>query len=244
MQRRTFDENGFGVISVLVTLVVLIGVVGGGAYVYHRNHKTTATTTGSSQKGSSDTNTTGTSTNKPDPYAGWKVYCDATYHYCFKYPGSWQLTATTSSGLGATGGVTILNPAQTVQVAYSNAFVHDSGAVTFTPSVISKLTSANEDLTLVGGYSPAGGLVGNYLPSYRVVDSSFLSTYPLEVGSAAQFPNNAGFTDSGTGSASYQGAFVSKPTTSINTVADAQSWLTSTDTQTSVKVLESLYYQQ
>jgi hypothetical protein len=83
-----------------------------------------------------------------------------------------------------------------------------------------------------------------YNPSYRVVDTSFLSTYSLTTGQQAQFPSNPRFTDGNTGSSSYDGALVSKPAVSINTVTDAQTWLSNADAKTSLLILESLTYQQ
>ncbi|HSW99416.1 MAG TPA: hypothetical protein VLH38_00080 [Patescibacteria group bacterium] len=239
MRRKLTNDNGFGVIGILLVIVLFTVIGVGGAYVYHRSHKAKSTPTASSHYGSSNKGigSTPTPASKPDPYAGWKTYADAQYHYSFKYPADWQLTETAATGVGATGGANLLSPSKTVQITYTNALSHDSGVIAFTPTYVNKVAAANEDLTLVGGYSPAGGIVGNYLPSYRVVDSSFLTTYPLTVGSGGQFPNNPGFTNKYAGAQSYQAALVSKPAISINTVADANSWLAGADGQISLKIL-------
>lgn len=245
--QKSLNSKGFGLVAVLVVIAVLVVLGGAGAYVYHRDHKTKSTTTTNNSNGKPSTQTgKGGSTTPPviDPYAGWQTYTDTTYHYSFKYPSDWTLTTTATTKIGDVGGASLLNPAKTVQVTYSNAYTQDSGAIAFTPSYISKLTSADEDLTIVGGYSPAGGLVGNYLPSYRAVDSSVLSSYPLTTGQQAQFPSNPRFTDSNTSSSTYDGALISRPAVSINTVSDAQTWLNSTDAKTSLLILESLTYQQ
>jgi hypothetical protein len=250
MNKQPLNSKGFGLTGITIVVGVVIVLGGAATYIYHKNHKSkvaanpasvasTSNKSNSSQQGSGSAYTT-----QNDPYAGWKTYTDTTYHYSFKYPAGWTATSTATAKVGDTGGVTLLNSTKTVQVTYSNAFVKDSSPIAFTPSDITKLSSANENLTVVGGYSPAGGLVGNYLPSYHVIDSSLLSTYPLIIGKQAQFPSNPGFTDYNTAGSNYTGAFVSKPAISINTVADAQSWLNSTDAKASLLILESFTYQQ
>ena len=164
MKKQQLNSKGFGLIAVVIVIAVLVVLGGTAVYVYHRDHKakadtsnTTSTSGHNSTQNKSQASST-TSSATPDPYAGWKTYCDSTYHYCFKYSSDWTLTATAATKVGDTGSASLLNPAKTVQVTYSNAYTQDSGAIAFTPSYVNKLTSANEDLTVVGGYSPAGGL--------------------------------------------------------------------------------------
>jgi Tfp pilus assembly protein PilV len=160
MKKLSLNQKGFGLVGVLIVIVVLVVLGGAGAYVYHRDHKAKTTTSSNHSTQTANNNTTkannSSTTSKADPYAGWKTYSDTTYHYSFKYPSDWTLTATATTKVGDTGGASLLNPAKTVQVTYSNAYTQDSGTIAFTPSYISKPSSANEDLTIVGGYSPAG----------------------------------------------------------------------------------------
>jgi hypothetical protein len=245
MKKLSLNNKGFGLIGVLVIILVLALAGGAGIYVYHKNHKAKATTTtvatGKKNSGSSSKADDGsTSTGKADPYAGWKTSCDSAYHYCFRYPTGWTISGSTSSKAGESGQVTVLNPAKTLQVSYVNSYTQDSGVVDFNTTALTKLTSASEDLTVVGGYYATSGVVGNFAPSYRVVDSSLLDTYPLTVGKASQFPSNPRFTDKA--ASTYSGSFALTPATSINTTSERDAWLSGSDTKTGVKILESLYY--
>lgn len=245
MTKRKFNEKGFGVVGALLILVVILVIVGGGLFVYHQNHqnKPTATTNASASK---STNNQKTAANTNNPYEGWKTYCDSVYNYCFRYPATWTVVSSASAQtVGGEGGINLLSPTKSVQVTYGNDFVKDSSVVSFMPSMVSKLTTASQDLTLVGGYVPSSGdngLAGNDVPSYRVADSSTLNTYPLTVGQAGQLPSNSAFTDQGTGDTSYKGSLTSRPAIAINSVQESQNWLNSADAKTSVQILESLYY--
>lgn len=236
MSKQSLNSKGFGLIEVLIIVVVLVVVAGGGVLLYHKDHKTKAPVSTSAKTNTSSQSTKAGTADKTattaDPYAGWQSQCDATYHYCFKYPSDW------TSDNGA-----LLSPSKTVQVTYQNPDNRDGGRITFTPSYIQKLSSANQDLTVVGGYYPTSGVVGNYAPLYAVVDSSILTTYPLTVGTQAQFVNNPIFTDAGVSSAT-SGALTAKPAVSINTASDAQAWLNSADAKTSLQILQSFYRQQ
>lgn len=225
MTKHSLNAKGFGFVGVLLVIVVLAAVAGGGAYVYHKDHKakTPATSNTTSSKTSTQTNKTATT----DPYAGWKSYCDTTYHYCFKYPSDWTFDQNIA-----------LSPSKTVQVAYNNPDTRDGGPMQFTPSYVGALANANQDVTVVGGYYTTGG---NYSPQYAVADSSFLTTYPLTVGKQSQFTANPIFTDKGSNNL---GQLVATPATSITSAADAQAWLNSADAKTSLQILQSFYYQQ
>lgn len=238
--KKTQNNSG-NIVVVTLFIILIIAVVGGAYLVYHKN-KSNSTSKNTSSSSSSTTKSTSQTKTQPDIYAGWKTFCDTTYGYCFKYPSTWSIDSNVAPRVGITAQTTLLNSTKTVSVSYINAFTHDSSPMPFTPTYINKLTSSKQDLTVVGGFSPASGLVGNYLATYRVVDSSFLRTYPLTVGSQANFPNNPSFTDMNTGSTTYQGELESVPTTSVNTTTEAQAWLNSADAQTSVSILKSFYY--
>jgi hypothetical protein len=227
MRRKQLNIKGFAPLVLLIAVAAVLVVGGGGAYVYHRNHKpkapvasTTTNTKTSTQTGKSSTTATA------NLYAGWKSYCDTTYHYCFKYPTDWTL----DQGIA-------LSPSKAVQVAYANPDTRDGGLLEFSPSYVGKLSGANQDVTVIGGYYTTGG---NYSPTYAVVDSSMLTTSPLTVGTQAQFPGNPSFTDQGSES---RGQLTSTPAVSISSVSDAQAWLNSADAKTSLQILQSFDYQ-
>lgn len=242
MRKGSLNAKGFGLVGILLVLVVLAVAGGTGAYVYHKNHKTKTDTSSTSKTASS------THKNTPipvDPYAGWKQYCDTAYHYCFKYPADWTLEADAASKVGDLGGASLLNPAKSVQVHYTNVDNRDGGRISFTPSYIQKLSSANQDLTAVCGYAISSGEAGQYPPSCNVVDSSLLTTFPQTIGQQGQFVGNPVFTDAGTSSSTkYLGQLIAEATSSVDTTAAANAWLNSSDAQTALKVLQSFDRQQ
>lgn len=244
--RKKLDRKGFSITEVLLTIVVIAAVAACAWLAWRHVHdkKQSSKTAGSSQQSKSSTSSSPGSTTT-DVYAGWKTYCDTTYKYCFKYPSGWTIQTTSATKLGDEGGAALISPDQTVQVAYGNAFVKDGSVASFVPKTISKLTTANQDLTLVGGYVPSSGdngLAGNNLPVYEVIDSSVLGTYPLVVGQQGQFPSNERFSDQLAADSGFNGALTAKPTVTIETVAQSEAWLNSQSAQTAANVLKSLSY--
>jgi len=78
----------------VLAVIVLVVIVGGGAYVYHKNHKTK--TVSDSTSTSSTSKTSKTSTNDKtatttDPYAGWQTYTSTEEKATFKYPSNWTV---------------------------------------------------------------------------------------------------------------------------------------------------------
>src|SRR4051794_27069188 len=115
MQKGKLNTQGFAHIAIVLTVVVLAGVAGTGAYVYHRQHNKKADTTASKTQVSSNTNhgTTPTPSPVPDPYAGWKTYCDTVRHYCFRYPTDWSIETTSAQ-------TTVIDSAKATEVDYLN----------------------------------------------------------------------------------------------------------------------------
>jgi hypothetical protein len=219
MQRRNFNENGFGVVGVLLALVVLAGAVGAGVYVYHKDHKSAATTTVSTQ----GTSGTTVATTKLDPYAGWKSYCDTGSHYCFKYPANWTLSTSADQA-------TVLNASASTEVDYADPYVHDGGALDFVPVSVNNLSVTGLQAKILGGvYTPANE------PDYGVVDASQLAAYPVTVGQPMSFPSPLHFTDMNA-NGSPIAAFRARATTSMASESDAQAWFSSSDGQTSLKI--------
>jgi hypothetical protein len=234
------NQKGFSAIEFVLIVIIITIVAFVGWFVWH-------------SKQTADKNLTITNSATPiikkqtkatNLYAGWKSYCDTIHYYCFKYPSNWQLT---TNGQSDEDQVHLISPTSTVQVTYSNELVKDSSPIPFNTASIVKLSTANQALSVVGGYNPTSGnngVAGNNIPVYEVVDNSLLSTYPLTVGQTTQFPNNASFTDQYSGQTASIGALTSMPAVTINTVSQAKSWLSSTDAQTSLLILKSIYYEQ
>jgi hypothetical protein len=233
MHKQSLTANGFGLLVLLIIMVALILVGCAGAYVYHQDHKTKTTTASTVSSKSSTKTGNQTTTAQTDPYAGWKSYCDTTYHYCFKYPTDWTFDAGE-----------LVSPSKMVKVDYQNPDNRDGGPLTFTPTYIQKLTSANQDLTVVGGYYPTTTAMGSVIaPIYSITDSSQLTTSPLKVDTQGQYVGNPIFTDAGASTTTYGAMTATPDAASIKTTVDAQTWLDSADAKTSLQILQSFYYQ-
>ena len=229
------NTKGFALIGVILVIaaVVAAGVVGG--YIWHVHHKPAARGSDSLNKSSTQKPST---SQQSSPYAGWGTYCDSMYKYCFKYPTDWKLTVeTTPEELCAAGQITITNPTGSISMSYQNVNNHDGGVFAITPISIDKLDVAGQELTVIGSYSDRGG---STLPSYAIVDTSWLSTYPLAVGKSSQFPEPAEFTDQTT-SKHCAGSFSIQPT---DTPADAKAWFSTADAKVSLQILKSFYHEQ
>jgi len=248
--RRTQLTEGFSAVEAILVVLIVAALGLGGWYAWHHEHKAKPAIKGSASQTNKNTSATksSSSSSSADPYAGWQTYCDTTYYYCFKYPSDWIVTgSTTADSSGGSGGISLLSPTKTVQVIYSNDFTKDSNVVDFVAETISKLTAANQELSLIGGYMPSSGdngLAGNNIPIYEIVDSSYLNSYPLTIGQPGQFPSNPGFQDQRPGETEYVGSLISKPAVTISTVDQSQGWLASPDAKTSIMILDSIYYNQ
>ena len=242
---KKLGDNGFGLLGSLLMVVIIAALGAGGWLAWHAKHPTkkpSGTTTSSTQKKSNNSSSGSTTTTQADPYAGWKTYCDTTYHYCFKYPSTWSFAVVTAPEQPCDAGqVEITSADGTVDLSYQNDNNHDGALPEITPTSIEALGSAKQSLTILGSYFSGGT---NYLPSYAVVDSSLLTTYPLTVGVGAQFPEQAEFTDQGSGAMSCNGSFTATSSQPINTLAGAKTWFTTSDAQTSLQILKSFSYEQ
>lgn len=236
--RRT--ESGFTILEAVI-IVINVAVLGTVSWFVYQHNATVPANTASHQ----------TETQPPsDAYKGWKTYCDDLYHYCFKYPQDWAFTASTSATgtpkLGDTVGASVTDPTSSLAVTYQNPYTQDAGLMNFMTASLDKLTAANQDLVVVGGYIPTSGdtgLAGNNVPSYQVVDNLLLATYPLTVGKESQFPNNPRFDDLGSGSPPYTGRLKASPAVRINSLGETHAWFNESDTKTALLILKSISYQ-
>jgi len=235
--KRIRQEQGFVRILIVLVLVALVGAIGWA--IYSRKDMTNTTNTA----GSTHTADNNSSTSLPDPYAGWKLYCDGVYRFCFKYPADWSISADTGSKLGDTLGATVSSPEKTILLTYINQDTHDVGVLNFNTVDIAASAAANQTFSIVGGYAASSGLVGNYSTLYELIDTATLSRYPLTKGQASQFPNNPMFTDKDTSQGTYNGSLRLRPMAAINTVAEAQAWFNASSTKTGLLILKSAYFQ-
>jgi hypothetical protein len=238
-------SEGFSLIG-LVVIIAVIGIIGfGGWYVWHKNQEGKAGKTGTAQLGGKGTvgDTKPVATDKPaaDPYAGWKTYCDS-YSYCFKYPTDWKLTVTyTATRPCDVGQIILASPDGSVNINYLNDNNKDGTITTLTAISTTAPTSANQDLTIVGGYTPYGT---QYLPSYGIADATLLRTYPIVPNQSTAFPSTPEFTDQGASSHTCQGSLVSQPTQASDTSIDAEAWFTTPLAQTSLQILKTFNYKR
>ena len=235
-KKRQGSESGFGVIALLIAVAVVGCLGAAGWVVYRHNHGTTLKVASNTSAKTVPTTSAKTRTEQPvNPYAGWETYTDSQYHYSFMYPSGWTLSSTRN-----VYGETLLSPAQTVDVVYEIIQPVPVETVAFTPTLIDKLSSANEDLTVVGGYSYSTA-ANAYSPGYVVVDSSTLGANGPTVGASSQFAFGSSFVTL-VGNTQYVVDMNVVPTNKITTLSDAQAWLNSTDAITGRLILESIKY--
>jgi len=225
MRKTILNNNGFGAIGILLAIVIFAAIAAVG-WVAYRHGKTKSSASVPTQTNK----TTTTQTVTPDPYADWKTYCDSAGKVCFRYPTNWALDASASQ-------VTLLNPANNLEVDYVSPYAHDSGLLAFQPTVAADLAAPGSNLKIVGGvYLPANE------PDYGVVDVSLLSAYPLTIGQQTQFPNALRFTNTHLNGSSSDVAFRARATDPMSS-QQAQAWFSSADAATALQVLKSLYFQ-
>jgi Tfp pilus assembly major pilin PilA len=226
-------QGGFGLVGILLVILVIAMIAGVGTYIYHQDHKSkvvtnSSATTSPNTKSSKSTKSTATT---PNPYVGWKTYCDTTTNgYCFKYPATWTLSTSNPGGVSAS----LNNPGNTVLVSYSNPESKDNSTSNFYTADIESVRS-NANLKVIGGTYPS-----NYLPTYFVIDSSLLNTYPLAVGQTSPLDFVSYFTTSTSSKAQLYAIPVGTSAT-FSDLADAESWFSTSTAKTVLLIEDSLY---
>lgn len=217
MKKSIKNQDGFGVVEVILVIVVL-GLIGFIAYyAYSQRHKAAAST--------ASTQATA------DSYAGWKTYCDKSTNGCFMYLPDWE-DLITGTGITALGG----NKGETLKLDYDEPTDASGGLGDFLTKSLDTITVSGSTYDIVGGYYTVSNV-----PSYYLVDPSLAQQLGLKVGVTSKITNN----DLYFTLASKKAAFVvhyntaaSGGTSSIP-AATANAWFTSKDGQTALKTVQS-----
>lgn len=225
MVRRKGRQTGFGAIGVIVLVLVLVAIAAISVLVYQR-YRTTSKPTGainSSQAANQQKNKT---TPQPDPYKGWKTYCDSTVKACIKYPSDW--VASQYGGLE--------NPACTEYVSLTGPTSKDGGEGSAYIASIDNFSTPLSDLKILG-------MVINGYPTYSVYNATYISENNIQVGTTQTVAYiNHRFTGK-TGDAGLVGTPCAKGSEKITTSNQARAWFDSSEGKAVLKVVQSLYYQ-
>jgi hypothetical protein len=225
MKTLKHDSNGFSAVEFLLVIVVLAVIGFVGYFVANHVNKKTATLA------------TTTSKTALNPYTGWKSYCDHSTKGCFKYPSNWTLDSGNSTPTMTD--LTIVSPSNTESVEYispyGNSETTDPGSF-YTASLAT--LPVTKSLTIVGGF-----FTDNNTPSFAVVDTGLLTTYPLTIGQVSSFDwTDTGFNNINSGVQSYFTAS-DMALNSTNEPTLAKAWYSTADATTALLILKSLYYQ-
>lgn len=101
------NKQGFGVVTVLLTLVIIAIVGGTGWIVYNSQKKTTRSLDNANKSASSTETTEKTAAKSPlDPYDGWKTYTTKYEKMNFKYPTDLAINDTSHASVAGQDNVT------------------------------------------------------------------------------------------------------------------------------------------
>lgn len=179
----------------------------------------------------SDTNAGNAPNN---PYAGWKTFCDNFSSTCLRYPKDWVIAGTTSSSKSSES---FTNATSSAVVNYENPYTSDKQEQVFYIASIDNLTIKSLPISIVGR------TLGS-VPSYVLVDSSYLTSGHISVGQSISFVNNAAFTTNvKNATAKLNAGPTGSAQSNIKTSEQAAAWFKTDDAKTSLKILQSLYYQ-
>jgi len=173
--------------------------------------------------------------NAPNnPYAGWKTFCDNFSNVCVRYPKDWVIAGTTSSSKTTE---TFTNATSSAIVNYENPYTSDKQEQVYYIASI-------DDLTIKSlGNKIVGRTIGT-TPSYVMVNATYLTDSHISVGQSVSFVNNAAFT---TNAKNVTAKLMAAPTgaaqSNIKSSDLAAAWFKTDDAKTSLKILQSLYYQ-
>lgn len=244
--RKEYSQSGFALIEGLVVVLILVIIGFGGYYVWHTQHNskstTSATTTSTkstiSSKTTTSTNTIATTT--PNPYAGWKTYCDKSTGGCFQYPASWTEQNYSQCQNSCYTDVIFSSTTKTVQVEYMSPDNSQAvaGPVEFYMHDTTTTTKPNPSQTIIGGYYQ------NNLAAYYLIDSSLIQKYALKVSQfSSSLSGDLVFTDKVGSTQSKLTASQVLPNGQTQTQTQENAWFSSSDAKTALLVMKSFYFQ-
>lgn len=221
--KQSQNQSGFGIveITVIIVIIALLGV--GGWYVWHAQQ---------SADKQQPANTSSSQQSNVDPYAGWQTYCDNADKVCFKYPSDWIAS---EEGAASTG-VSIQNPLGTLAISYLSEDARDGREMSIYVAQVGDLATTNPKYKSLGYFVPS---TTNSLPSYSVIDSDSLATFPLTAGAQSTFPVNPRFTIS----SGRHGSLAVKPIGQVFNDDQAKAWFESDEAKISLTITDSFYLQ-
>lgn len=105
------NKKGFAPLQIILLLVIMLGLMGTGWYVWQAKNKTNKTLDSASQGVGAATKTdkktdNKTTTTPADPYTGWKTYTTTYDKMTFKYPADMVITDTSHASVAGEDNVT------------------------------------------------------------------------------------------------------------------------------------------
>jgi hypothetical protein len=172
--------------------------------------------------------------HRPNPYSDWRTYCDSAGHLCFKYPDNWRLANQDTQSQAV---IDIHNASHSIDVDYLNPAFDDAMA-TMGSSLYAayvKNISAKASLAVVGVVTHSAP----YEPFYAVVDRSSLKTLGIQQSKTTLGDNDLNHYTFANGD--NEVSLQANPTKAFSSFKTAKAWFTSTDGQTALLILRSLY---
>lgn len=173
--------------------------------------------------------------NAPNnPYAGWKTFCDNFSNVCLRYPKDWVIAGNSSASKTSE---TFTNANSAAVVSYDNPYPADKPEQVYFIADIQDLTIKNLGLKIIGR------VLGS-APEYTLVDAKYISDNHVTAGQSISFTINATFTTNVQNvTARLKAAPTGQSLANIKTADQASGWFKTDDAKTSLKILQSLYYQ-
>lgn len=126
-QMKKLNNQGFGLVGILLIILMIGGVVGAGAYIYRHNYQTK--TIISSARTQSSSKRVSPPQPVASPYAGWKTYTSSFEKLSFKYPTNWAAVNTDNNfGIPNADSFQLTSPSGSLSVSWFSAVEGLGGA--------------------------------------------------------------------------------------------------------------------
>ncbi len=224
--------------EVIFALIVVLLLIGVGAYLYTSQHKKmqdavslNAKLSIELQSLSSQLISAKSATNITT--ANWKSYCDPYQSvFCFKYPPSWTVKDNSDSQFKYAS-ASLSNSNKTLTLTYTNPYIKDDFPSNFIPYSASSVTVGINNLTILGGYyveavehTPVFAITNTPLSSVKQGQSITVGTVPV-----FQYDNNSNMAE-----------ITIQPTNqNFTSTQQANAWFSSVNGKTALAILKSIY---